>query len=334
MILQTPEDQRIYEEELRPLLPRQIFDAHVHVWDADAFPGGFAFPPQDCCARFGGTFTLAQWRGIMKEILPDNEPWINCFGTPHRLYDRDKVPPVNRRTEFAEVIVSPEDSAETMARRIEESHAVGVKPYLNYAALFYGKPDSQVEVREMLTPEQLQYLDAHKRTVTFHIPRSGRFADPLNPRQMLEICEKYPNIRMIFAHIGRAYFMKNIRESNIADFVQFPNVYFDTAMLNNAELLKYAFDHFPAERILFGSDSPIALLHGKSVEINNQYAYLMGEDYRIGTAIYDQSHAVRFTTFFYEQLRGILQAATTRKMREDVLFNNARKLFAEAQADA
>ncbi|MBR2373243.1 MAG: hypothetical protein IKA87_03325, partial [Lentisphaeria bacterium] len=122
------------------------------------------------------------------------------------------------------------------------------------------------------------------------------------------------------------YFMRNIMESNISEFVQFPNAFFDTAMINSVDILKYTFDHFPAERVLFGTDSPIALLRGKSVEINNQYAYLMGENYAIGTSIIDTDHAVEFTTFFYEQLRAII-ASAPEKDREKVFFDNAYKLF-------
>ena len=178
----------------------------------------------------------------------------------------------------------------------------------------------------MLTPEQLEYLNEKSLAVTLHIPRKGRFADPLNQRQMIGLCEKYPRIKFIFAHIGRAYFMRNILESNLQEFVQYPNAYFDTAMINSVEIMKYTFDHFPAERVLFGTDSPIALLRGKSVEINDQYAYLMGENYAIGTTIIDTAHAVEFTTFFYEQLRAVI-AATPEQHLENVLFNNAAALF-------
>lgn len=112
----------------------------------------------------------------------------------------------------------------------------------------------------------------------------------------------------------------------MGEFVQFPNAYFDTAMINSAEIIQYTCDHFPAERILFGTDSPIALLRGKSVEINNQYAYLMGENYKIGTSIVDTSETVKFTFFFYEQLRGILEGVPE-KDQEKVFYSNAQTLF-------
>ena len=331
MNILTEHDRIIYREELAPRLPKRLLDAHVHVFGKADFPPGFAFPPQNVYNRFGGEFPLAMWRAAMAELLPEQEVWLNCFGTPHKEADRDKVPPVNHTTEFGNVLISPADSAETVQRRVEASRAVGVKPYLNYAAEHYGKASNDVQVKDMLTPEQLRYLNSAGLAVTFHIPRKARFADPLNQRQMIELCENYPNIKFIFAHIGRAYFMRNIRESNLDEFVQFPNAFFDTAMVNATDIMKYTFDHFPAERVLFGTDTPIALLHGKSVEINNQYAYLMGEDYQIGTAIIDTAHAVEFTTFFYEQLRAVLDA-TPKEHLEDVLFNNARRVLTAGSA--
>ena len=326
MNIMNERDQQIYREELAPFLPPRIFDAHVHVFDKSFFPPDFAFKPLSVYNKFGGEFPLALWRSLMQEILPEQEVWLNCFSTPNLKVNRDCVPEVNRKTEFGMVVVSPADPPEVMARRIEASKAVGVKPYLNLAADFYQKKPNDVEIRDMLTPGQLEYLNAKGLAITLHIPRSGRFADPVNQRQMVEICEEYPNIKIIFAHIGRAYFMRNILDSNIDELAKIPNAYFDTAMINSAEILRYAADHFPVDRILFGTDNPIALLRGKSVEINDQYAYLMGEKYKIGTSIIDTEGAVKFTTFFYEQLRAVIAAFPGAEL-EKVLFDNAKQLF-------
>jgi len=325
-IVLNDNDRKIYAEELAPRLPAKIFDAHVHIWSVKDFPADFRFPPKHVCARFGGEFTLPLWREIMAELLPNQESHLNCFGEPHNAADRDRTPEGPLPGDFVNVLLSPADDADLVESRIDRVGAVGVKPYLNYGAAFYGKKDNDVEIADMMTPAQLAMLDRKKLAVTLHIPRSGRFADKVNQRQMIELCEKYPNIRFIFAHIGRAYFMKNIYQSNLDDFVQFPNAYFDTAMINHEGVLKYTFDHFPAERVLFGSDAPIAFLRGKSVEINDQYAYLMGEDYAVGTSIIDTNHAVKFTTFFYEQLRAILNATPAEHVN-DVLFDNAQRVF-------
>ena len=319
-------DRLIYEEELAPRLPDKIFDAHVHIWSKADFPAGFHFSEKSCNNRFDGDFTLPMWRSIVAELLPRQECHLNCFGMPNDAADRDKLPEGALPGDFINVLVSPADPAELVEERIVRSGATGVKPYLNYGAAFYHKPANDVEIKDMLTPSQLAMLDKRKLAVTLHIPRSGRFADKLNQRQMIELCDKYPNIRFIFVHIGRAYFMKNSYESNLDKFVKYPNAYFDTAMINHEGILKYTFDHFPAERVLFGSDAPISFLRGKSVEINNQYAYLMGEDYAVGTSMIDTTGAVKFTTFFYEQLRAIINA-TPKEHLANVLNNNAQRVF-------
>jgi hypothetical protein len=271
------------------------------------------------------------FREIMKELLPEQKFTFTGFGCPNHATDRSQVPGPLEEGDFTEVLLSPEDPAEVVQERVEKTGSIGVKPYLNYAAKFYKKTAAEVEIKDMLTPSQLAYLDKAKLAITLHIPRPDRFSDPVNRSQMLELCEKHPDIKFIFAHIGRAYFMRGIHEAHIEDFIKFPNAYFDTAMINHAGVLKYTFDHFPAERILFGSDAPIALLRGKSVEINHQYAYLMGEDYNIGTAICDTDHVVDFTTFYFEQLRAIIEA-TPADALEKVLYSNAQKLFNEVKS--
>ena len=328
MRVMTPMDEKVYREELQDILPQKIFDAHVHIFEKDFLREDYITPATSVYRRFGDDFSLSLWREIMQEILPGKEVYLNCFGRPNPNAYHDRIPKVNHQTEFVMTLVSPADDIADVKRRIETSGSIGVKPYLNYAASFYGKAPNDVEIYDMLTSAQLEYLNEKGLAVTLHIPRSGRFADKLNQRQMIGLCEKYPDIKFIFAHIGRAYFMRNIIDSNIEEFAAYPNAYFDTAMVNSAEILQYTYDHFPIERVLFGTDTPIALLHGKSVEINNQYAYVMGENYKIGSTIFDADGVVKFTTFFYEQLRAVI-AATPRDKLSDVLFNNAYKLFTE-----
>lgn len=49
------------------------------------------------------------------------------------------------------------------------------------------------------------------------------------------------------------------------------NVYCDIAMVNHWEVMEYLFRNFDRKRIIYGTDLPIGICGGKSVEINNQY---------------------------------------------------------------
>ncbi len=304
-------DREIYERELRDFLPAKIFDSHVHMFDRSCLVAEFEFPPRNVYQKFGGAFTIAQCEAWVQSLLPQQEFHLNSFGYP--FYDSDLDASAaytgsisDNRRYFGMALVSPRDNVAAVARRVEANQLVGYKPYLEFVE---GKPKEQITIEDMLPAGQMEWADDRGLAITLHIPRSTRMADPINQRQMIEYCCRYKNVRFIFAHVGRAYSM-NYVIGLLDTIANCPNAYLDTAMVNHEGVLEYALLHYPRERILFGSDAPIAFLNGKSVEINNQYAYLMGENYEIGTSIYDANHAVKFTTFFYEQLRGLKLAAS------------------------
>jgi predicted TIM-barrel fold metal-dependent hydrolase len=327
-------DRQIYEQELQDFLPAKIFDSHIHMFDRSCLVPGFEFPPKNVYQKFAGTFTIEQCQEWIQALLPRQEFHLNSFGYP--FYDSDLDASAvysgnisDNRRYFGMALVSPRDSAEAVTRRVEDNQLIGYKPYLEFVE---GKPKDEITIEDMLPASQMQVADERGLAITLHIPRSTRMADPVNQSQMVEYCRRYSNVRFIFAHVGRAYSLNYV--TGLLDAIaECPNAYLDTAMVNHEGVLEYAFRNFPRERILFGSDAPIAFLIGKSVEINNQYAYLMGEDYEIGTSIYDAKNAVTFTTFFYEQLRGLKLAAERAQLSaseiEDLFFNNSSRLFTD-----
>ncbi len=325
-------DRSIYDNELKDFLPEKIFDAHIHLFDSSCFPAWHEFPPKSCYRKFGCEFTIEQCREIADQLLPDQEFSINCFCAANQSADREAAGKYtgkitdNKRV-FGMALLSPVDDIDTVKRRIIDNGLIGYKPYRNFVDWMGYE---EVTIFDMLSPEQMEFADEKGLAITLHIPKAARLADPCNQQQMVELCRRYPNAKIIFAHIGRAYYMENVVGylDGIADC---SNAYVDTAMVNHPGVLEYTFNNFPRERIVFGSDAPIAFLRGKSVEINNQYAYLMGEDYAIGSTIFDTDGVVKFTTFFYEQLRGIKEAATksglSPKEIEDFFYNNIYNLL-------
>jgi predicted TIM-barrel fold metal-dependent hydrolase len=325
-------DRRIYEEEFCGWLPTRIFDAHVHVFDESAFPVTYQFPSKSVYRKFGCRHTFEDCLKIAEAMLPGHEFSMLSFGTPDREADIEASARYTGSISdnlryFGLTLIDPSEPVEIVAHRIRENRLLGYKPYHN---LVRDKATNAVTVFDMISPEQMELADRLGLVIMFHIPRAERLADPLNQKQMVEMCRRYPNATFIWAHIGRAYFMRGVR-GFLDGIAACPNAYIDTAMVNHPGVLEYAFRNFPRERILFGSDAPIAWLRGKSVEINHQYAYLMGEDYAIGSALYDADHVVTFTSFFYEQLRGIREAAEkgglTRKEIESFFHGNAFRLL-------
>ena len=268
-------------------------------------------------------FSLADMEKFIPELLPGKTVYFNAFSSPDNAVDRNRSP----LCRFNMSLISPFDDVELLEKRMNDNRSIGVKPYWNFS----GKSAAETQIKDMMTPAQLAMLNKRKSIITLHIPRPGRFEDPLNQRQMIQLCEEYPDITFIFAHIGRAYYMQNIRKSNIEEFARYSNCYFDTAMLNHNDVFRYTLDHFPAERVLFGSDAPIAFLHGKSVEINNSYLYLCAEDCLIGSMAYIPGQREKFTLFYYEQLRSLLDSVPE-KLHNKIFFENAWKLFTEKES--
>ena len=118
-------------------------------------------------------------------------------------------------------------------------HLVGVKPYPNLAAEALGKGVNDVTPLDLLTPGQLEVLDRAKGIATVHIPRKERLADPVNQAEMPELCRRAPDTTFVFAHIGRAYFMRNV-VGMLDKLAECPNAWLDTAMVNHPGVLKYA----------------------------------------------------------------------------------------------
>ena len=174
----------------------------------------------------------------------------------------------------------------------------------------------------------MKIADKYQLIITLHIPKKERLANPSNQSQIISLAEKYPNAKIVLAHIGRAYYLKNI-VGNLDKIKKFPNIYFDLAMLNNWEVLEYLFDNVESYKILYGTDIPIALAEGKSVEINNQYTYVTPILWEL--SICDEHQKLIFTSFVYEEIRAIKKAVKrfnlSKKFVEDIFFNNGMKLL-------
>lgn len=329
-------DLQIFQQELDDFLPGKIFDCHVHLFEKSSFSGTIL--PTDFRQKFGGEFTFEMCDQYLGTLLPNRQIAYNSFGLPDRATDRDSADKYigdhcNSINRFGMALTSPYDPIDELSRRVKANRLIGYKPYWNMVD--NRKPD-EITIFDMFSQDSLEWANQEKLAVTLHIPRSRRLADPVNQKDMVEICRRYPDIKFIFAHIGRAYYLSNV-VGFLDGISRMPNAWIDTAMVNHEGVLEYAFQAFPRERILFGSDAPIAFLRGKSIEVNNQYAYLMGENYAIGSTIFDALSTLKYTSFYYEQLRGLklamIRAQLGNKQIEDIFYNNSNKLFTGIKSD-
>jgi len=320
---------RIWNDELDEFVPRRILDFHAHVFDTDTLGEGETFSaggqPLD---RYG----FDDLDGDLAASYPHRQTAAVCFGIPNpacdkAANDRYVAAGCDGKRRFALRLLDPAEDPAEVRRDVLAGGFVGFKPYLRYVP----KADpNDVEIDEMLPAPLMRVADDLGLIVMLHIPRRRRLADPVNQRQLVRLCANYPRAKIVLAHIGRAYYLSNI-VGRLDDLVDLPNLHYDLAMLNNAEVLEYLFARAAPDRILHATDTPIALAPGKSVEINDRYTYVTPVPWEL--SICDDRGKLRFTSFLYEQLRATKKAVgrlgLERRFVEAIFWDNGMKLLGD-----
>jgi predicted TIM-barrel fold metal-dependent hydrolase len=173
-----------------------------------------------------------------------------------------------------------------------------------------------------------------------HIPRNGRLRDPKNLEQMLEIEKRYPNVKLIIAHVGRAYCNEDVGNA-FEVLAETKKMMFDFCANTNRWVFEQLIRAVGPKRILFGSDLPILRMRTRRICENGNYVNLVPKG--LYGDVSNDSHlrevdgeeAEILTFFMYEEIDAFRLAAETmnlsRKDIEDIFYNNAQNLFCKIQ---
>jgi glutamate-1-semialdehyde 2,1-aminomutase len=319
---------KIFNEELDGFVPDRILDFHVHIWNEGVSPAGKEFPIGDPPVS---KYDIEDLEQDLSEIYPGRKTAAVCFGIPIPSYDKERndqyvATVCDRKRFFGLRLFDPyENDREMVEKELSDGSFVGIKPYLDYVRK---ENRDDVVIPEMLPSWIMEIANRLGLIVMLHIPRKERLADPLNQRHLVELCECYPNVKFVLAHVGRAFYLRNVL-GNLDRLKGFPNLYVDVSMLNHWEVLEHLFQNVPAERIVYGTDTPLALTGGKSIEINHQYTYVTSKPWPL--SISDDHGKLVFTSFIYEEIRALKHAVErlglNREFVEDLFYNNGMSLL-------
>jgi predicted TIM-barrel fold metal-dependent hydrolase len=336
-----PVDESFYKERLKDFLPKKFVDIHTHIWhekfrvDADNVPvRGQSWPGR--VAKQNPIEDLIETYNLM---FPDKEVIPLLFGQPSFDYDvdalNDYVTDCAKEHKFPSLALAvPTWSQEKLENVIIKGGFLGCKVYLNFAAPYI--PQNEIRIFDFLPPHQLEVLNKHGWIALLHIPRSGRLKDPVNLAQMLEIERNYPNVKLIIAHVGRAYCPEDVGNA-FEILAETKNMMFDFCANSNQWVFEQLIKAVGPKRILFGSDMPILRMRCRRICENGTYVNLVPKG--LYGDVSDDIHmrevegeeAEKLTFFMYEEIDAFRLAAEatglTSEDIEDVFYNNAAKLL-------
>lgn len=333
-------DRRFYVEKLAGFLPQRIIDFHTHVWlKAFDLGGERVVRGPTWPARVADENSVDDLLETYRLLLPGHEVTPLLLGWPEREVDQERgaayiADAIRERGLPGLLVTLPEWSADELVRRVREGGFVGLKPYLNLAPPHI--PTAEITIYDFLPHHHLEAADAHGWIVLLHIPRPGRLRDPLNLAQMIEIERRYPRIKLVIAHIGRAYCPEDIGDAFVV-LRETERLCFDFSANTNAIVMQRALEAVGPRRILFGSDLPIVRMRMRRICENGFYVNLVPPG--LYGDVSDDPHmrevgpdeAAQLSFFLYEELAAFRQAAEAVGLGPaeiaDVFYGNAARLL-------
>jgi len=332
-------DTKVYEEEIRPWLPPEIIDCHVHIGlEEHCGPVSEERRKEIWAIEVGLHQTWEELRNSHRTLFPDRQVQSLVFGNVYREADIESgnayvlngaLDP--RNDAEALLVTRPEWNPKVVAEAISVGF-VGIKPYPDLVA----QGMNEAAIYDFVPRGHLSVLNQLSGILMLHLPRPGRLADPQNIRDLLEISEQYPSIKMIVAHIGRAYCLPTAR-LGLPYLAERDGIYFDLSANLNTDVFEYALEMVGPERLLFGSDLPVMMIRGQREHFDDKYVNYTNGPYSWNVNRKDPEEESRYTFYVYEQLRALIKAVTRlglgREAMEKMLYSNSKSLLDRSSND-
>jgi len=278
-----PRERAFYDAEVAPYLPPEVLDFHAHIWDS----GNWKERPWDTDAAGGKYMVVEPYYPAGRltadgiAAFPDREYRAVVFGYP--------VPAGDFRRENAyvrEEAATPGlyplmlagrslgvDKAE-IRKTLQEGPFLGYKVFLNW----YGNDYGSVTIDDMLSANEMAVADEERLVVLLHVPRSDRLADPVIQKGVQNLATEYPNAQIVLAHCGRCYLPDQMRRA-VGALTGLSNVYLDSSMVMDPLVLRIVMDELGPERLLFGTDYPVAAMKGRRVRVLDHWVDVVSPGY-------------------------------------------------------
>lgn len=337
-----PCDRAFYQRELQNFLPDTFIDCHTHIWldeqnhfCEDTASRSCAWP--NMVARDNSVEDLQETNRL---LFPGKQVISVLYGQPMVTIDlkrnNDYVAACAERLGWPALYIShPSQSCDSIEREIARHPCFrGLKVYLQFAPSYI--PSNEIRIYDFLPPEHLALANRHGWVVQLHIARPRRLADPLNYVQLREIEEKYPDLQLLVAHLGRAY-----ADEDVGDALEYlkhtKKTVWDFTANTNQHVMERVLNLFGPDRFIYGTDFPIFRMKARRTVENGFYINEIPQG-SLGDVSADPHmreipypEAEQITFFIYEEIAACRRACQSLGLGKDavenIFYRNSARIF-------
>jgi glutamate-1-semialdehyde 2,1-aminomutase len=263
---------RLLAGQLSDFIPDKVFDIHAHLYSTK----DMNLSASNIWNEGPPDISINVWSEKMKEITGDKNVTGGLF-FPAPSPDAD-ISGSNKylisqlageRSSRGLALVSPVMSPGELEVIIQQPSIVGMKPYFFFSS---GNFKGESSITDFFPEWQMEIADQHHSVVMMHLVKRKAVSDPENIKDIINLCLKYPGIRLILAHAARSFHSPNA--GGIKELRGLQNIWFDTSAICEPEALLLILREFGPRRIMWGSDFPISQLRGRSITLGDGFAWI------------------------------------------------------------
>jgi hypothetical protein len=310
----TDVDRAFWAEHLEGWLPRRIMDAHVHVADSSLRrePLSEEMRRQLWVNEVSEPLDAAGAERCIETVFPGREVTCIALGPPSLAYDVGASNEYVRaqclaRGWHALSLLLPGWSPGRLAEELDKPGVVGVKPYYTLVGRDPSTRDRHIEasIFDFLPHGHLEVLNERCAWVTLHVPKADRLPHPANIREVKEIRRRYPDVRLVIAHLGRCYTLPHAEEG-LPPLAGDEGLYWDSSAVLNPDVLRLALQLIGPDRLLYGTDNPVFYMRGRRQWEGRRYINRTSHDFHFNEGEHEPPEVeAGYTLFMYEALKAV-----------------------------
>jgi len=332
----------MWQNELREWVPANIFDAHVHIGKREFMQNDFS---SERLKQALSSYSHMDYDSMKcwYEKLYSGKKVNGSFVFPFPIYEIN----LEKANDYI-IRIMKSDSAvkgflwtdpldierNVKIFRIAEKEGVrffGVKPYYDILR----KDNFKTKMIEILPAKLLDFINSESLVIMLHTTGKGVCEEGVMD-YIRHMTDKYKNIRIILAHMGRFLSPRDFEKFMKSDLPDNPAVFLDTSSATMKEVYMMAFSNRKLwSKILFGSDFPYGMITGTEFwsetagaifRTRDKYTWSETGSYGYDNLTYNTYHAIKALKDAMDSLRLTEEEQIT--LKNNIMLNNALRLLA------